>query len=61
MGLRKVHTSERVKASEPRGLDEFNAALTKILSVSLEELERREREWKKQRKAKSRKGKSDKP
>ena len=32
--------------------DKFDEALTKILSVSHDELKRREAEWKKQRKAK---------
>ena len=32
--------------------DRFDAALTKIMSVSHDELKRREEEWKKQRRAK---------
>jgi hypothetical protein len=40
------------KESEP---DRFEAALDKILSVSHEELKRREEEWKKQRKTKGHK------
>jgi hypothetical protein len=41
--------------------DRFDAALTKILSVSHDELKRREAEWKKQRIGKKRGPKSRKP
>jgi len=42
------------KTGETTDFDRFDAALTKILSVSHEELKRREVEWKKQRKGKKR-------
>jgi hypothetical protein len=38
--------------AEPSELQRFDDALTKALSVSHEELKRREAEWKKQRKRK---------
>lgn len=44
----------RPKATTASEFDKFDAALGKILSVSHKELQRREAEWKKQRKAKKR-------
>jgi len=40
--------------SESTQFQKFNGAVVKILSVSHEELQRREAEWKKQRKRKKR-------
>lgn len=44
--------------SEPTESQRFDAALTKILSVSHDELKRREAEWKKQRKARKKRAKT---
>ncbi len=41
--------------AEPSEFDRFDAAMRKVLSVSHEELQRREKKWKKERAAKNRK------
>lgn len=47
--------TKSIKASGPTEYDKFDAALSQILSVSHDELKRREAEWKKQKDRKRKK------